>query len=213
MKDIKNTPLFTYEYKENHPHKKRVGIISEELPEHLQIKDEGVSSRPDWPSIYGTFWAAIKALSIKFEDFTKNILSEVKKIKEQITTITNQLSGMKTVLEKQIKEITDEFMKKMVDTDKNLEKNSKKLTGLDKQIIGIVKTSKNNQEEIDKLNTSRIDKEKILSQQQKELKQLRVILKNTTAELNRTEKELQNSKVEFRERLTILEEKIKKLSQ
>ena len=105
LKDIKNTPLFTYEYKEDHPHKKRVGIISEELPEHLQIKDEGVSSRPDWPSIYGTFWAAIKALSIKFEDFTKNILSEVKKIKEQITTITNQLSETKKMITEKLQDL------------------------------------------------------------------------------------------------------------
>ena len=39
-----------------------MGIISEELPEHLQLKSEGSLSFPDWPSIYGTIWAGIKAL-------------------------------------------------------------------------------------------------------------------------------------------------------
>ena len=44
LKDIVNTSLFTYEYKKDHPNKSRMGVISEELPKHLQMK--GLDSRP-----------------------------------------------------------------------------------------------------------------------------------------------------------------------
>ena len=73
LEDIIATPLFTYRYKgkRDFPEKERMGIIAEELPKHLQIKepsksshpnDEPQISTPDWPSIYGSFWAAIKSL-------------------------------------------------------------------------------------------------------------------------------------------------------
>ena len=62
LEDILKTPLFTYEYKKDHPEKSRMGIIAEELPPHLRLKDKKGLAYPDWPSIYGTFWAGIKAL-------------------------------------------------------------------------------------------------------------------------------------------------------
>ena len=105
LDDIINTPLFTYEYKKDHPKKSRMGIISEELPEHLQIKDTKTKkekdkkpSMPDWPSIYGTFWASIKALFIKFTDFKKTVLAELKTIKEQFTETVKEVEGNKTVI-------------------------------------------------------------------------------------------------------------------
>ena len=64
LEALLKTPLFTYYYKSpfSHPEKERMGIISERLPKYLQIQEKGRLSRPDWPSIYGYFWAGIKAL-------------------------------------------------------------------------------------------------------------------------------------------------------
>ena len=74
LTDITTTPLFTYEYKEDHPDHQRMGIIAEDLPPHLQIKDQYEPVKPDWVSIYGTFWASIKALFNKVTNLTKSIL-------------------------------------------------------------------------------------------------------------------------------------------
>ena len=74
LTDITTTPLFTYEYKEDHPNHQRMGIIAEDLPQHLQIKDQYEPVKPDWVSIYGTFWASIKALFNKVTNLTKSIL-------------------------------------------------------------------------------------------------------------------------------------------
>ena len=68
LQNILSTPLFTYQYKEDHPKKDRMGVISEELPEILQIKDKGAPSIPDWPTVYGTLWAGIKALARRLQD-------------------------------------------------------------------------------------------------------------------------------------------------
>ena len=51
-----------------------MGIIAEDLPPHLQIKDQYEPVKPDWVSIYGTFWASIKALFNKVTNLTKSIL-------------------------------------------------------------------------------------------------------------------------------------------
>ena len=74
LTDITTTPLFTYEYKKDHPEHQRMGIIAEDLPPHLQIKDQYEPVKPDWVSIYGTFWASIKALFNKVTNLTKSIL-------------------------------------------------------------------------------------------------------------------------------------------
>ena len=77
LQNILNTPLFTYQYKKNHPEKSRMGLISEELPVKLQIQIEGAPSRPDWPSIYGTLWAGVKALAKLLAVFKEEILKQV----------------------------------------------------------------------------------------------------------------------------------------
>ena len=78
LEDILKTPLFTYEYKDkqNHPEKSRMGIIAEELPPHLRLKDKKGLAYPDWPSIYGTFWAGIKALHEIIADLKQDISSK-----------------------------------------------------------------------------------------------------------------------------------------
>ncbi len=81
------TPLFTYEYKSKnlHPKKNRMGFISEELPESLQLRSKGQLSHPDWPSIYGYFWASIKYLYDMLEGIRKILNVEVNKMKNHIS--------------------------------------------------------------------------------------------------------------------------------
>ena len=74
-----------------------MGIIAEELPENLQIKEKEKVSRPDWPSIYGTFWGAIKAIYEMIQNTdkalnktNKNLDQEIKKVKKEITDKTDQ---------------------------------------------------------------------------------------------------------------------------
>ena len=144
LQDIISTSLFTYEYKKNHSKKSRMGIISEELPKHLQIKDldsglrrndklsrndgaKGKSSAkkkpsmPDWPSVYGTFWASIKTLFLQFKSFKEIVLAELKEIKEQFTSTL-------TVIERNKKTLTSfnkQIQKTTKDSQINQEKNNK----------------------------------------------------------------------------------------
>lgn len=102
LKDIIETPLYTYSYKKNFPQKSRMGIISEDLPEHFQLILEGQPPFPDWPSIYGSFWASIKALykrlvemKSKFEElkskFEQNY-SRFKKLQENFSAFKDKIS-------------------------------------------------------------------------------------------------------------------------
>ena len=92
LQDILSTPLFTYQYKENHPEKSRMGVISEELPANLQIKLKGAPSHPDWPSIYGTLWAGIKALTQRLADLKTEVL---KKMAEERRLISQDFTRFK----------------------------------------------------------------------------------------------------------------------
>ena len=94
---ILNTPLFTYQYKKDHPDKTRMGVISEELPNFLQIKDKGAPSRPDWVSIYGTLWAGIKALFHKFSHFQES----QEKFKARISAQDKAIESLKTQINQQ----------------------------------------------------------------------------------------------------------------
>ena len=117
LEDILKTPLFTYEYKKDHPEKSRMGIISEELPEHLQIKDKGKASQPDWPSIYGSFWAGIKALhemigelKNKLETLVKDfsqLKTELSNIKQELTATKKTNKNLSTENKKLLKEMAD----------------------------------------------------------------------------------------------------------
>ena len=168
LDDIINTPLFTYEYKKDHPEKSRMGIISEELPKHLQIKEKHPHphshsnkneksdgsenkdkkiSMPDWVSIYGTFWASIKALFIKFKNFKDQMLAELKTLKEQFAS-----------------------------TLKDVEGNKKVFSSLNEEIKNTVEVSKANQKEND--------------ERDKELTKLKTLLKKTTEELEENKKAL-----------------------
>jgi len=120
LKDLLKTPLFTYEYKKDHPKKSRMGIISEELPGHLQIKDKDKPSAPDWPSIYGSFWAGIKALNKLFDGLKRELVSKItklektlsqklKKFKQEIFSKLKNLRTRITGLESQQEKLAEEL--------------------------------------------------------------------------------------------------------
>lgn len=92
LADLLKTPLFTYQYKTtwDHPEKKRMGIIAEELPDHLQIQEEGQFSHPDWPSIYGSLWAGIKALYEMLENLKHEISSGVESLRDRLGEFKNK---------------------------------------------------------------------------------------------------------------------------
>ena len=119
LEDLVNTSLFTYEYKKDRPEKSRMGIISEELPKHLQLEEKivipakaGIQKKapmPDWPSIYGTFWASIKTLYIQLKNFKEEVLVELKEIQNilnRLLKITqgnkNQLIGLEAQVKKTV---------------------------------------------------------------------------------------------------------------
>ena len=90
---IRDTPLFNYQYKKNYIFydtevgHTRMGVISEELPVGLQIKEEGKPSVPDWVSVYGTLWAGIKALILRTE--------EIDKLKQEVEALRRDLESLK----------------------------------------------------------------------------------------------------------------------
>ena len=71
-----------------------MGIISEDLPKHLQIQDKGKPITPDWVSIYGTLWAGIKALFNRFISFKKEVLDKIHKLKITILDIGKRLEAL-----------------------------------------------------------------------------------------------------------------------
>ena len=86
LEAIVRTPLFTYQYKNKAdlPNKTRMGVIAEELPDHLQIRVEGRLPRPDWPSIYGTLWAAIQVLYRDLIQLKETLLTKIEDLKNGV---------------------------------------------------------------------------------------------------------------------------------
>ena len=131
LQHIIETPLFTYQYKEDRPNKTRMGIISEELPDFLQVKDKGAPSQPDWVSIYGTLWAGIKALFQKFKAFQENTIQEISHIKKQLKALDSKAQKQALELTKQASQMLKEIMDlkaQFKETKKQVEKSQKELS-------------------------------------------------------------------------------------
>ena len=122
LEDILKTPLFTYEYKKNHPEKSRMGIIAEELPKHLRFKDNSNLPHPDWPSIYGTFWAGIKALHEILADWKKAL----KELKSQFVAFKRQTVDQITGISSRLL-ATEEKQKAILKTSRSLTKTNQNL--------------------------------------------------------------------------------------
>ena len=134
LEDILKTPLFTYQYKDKnfHPAKKRMGLIAEDLPKDLQLPVED-RVEPDWPSVYGTLWAGIKALHSKIEKEVARLLSSLKEFKEDLKKLEKQISS---ILKKQA-----EKDKKFLQMEKELKENRKQIQDLKKELQKIRKLS------------------------------------------------------------------------
>ena len=194
LDDILKTPLFTFEFKNNHPEKNRMGIISEELPKNLQIKENPIL--PDLPSIRGTLWAGIKALHKKLMDFKAHIESQITsladKINSQIEALTIKLVKKMSLLEKQIESLNKEqtkiknnFQTKLNLSEKKLIKNKKEL--MDTKTA--MKEFKNNLEiSLKLLNKKLTENEKKLSKMNRKLAQIEL-------ELNMTKEKLKQQQV------------------
>ncbi len=116
LKDILETPLFTYYFKDknNFPKKKRMGVIAEDLPKNLQLKGKPIA--PDWPSIYGTLWAGIKALHSKIETKFKTLNSTIEAKFKALSKTNN------------------EFKKELANTKQELKSANEKIDSLSKEL-------------------------------------------------------------------------------
>lgn len=119
LKDILETPLFTYYFKDkdNFPKKKRMGVIAEDLPKNLQLKGKPIA--PDWPSIYGTLWAGIKALHSKFKTLN--------------STIETNFKAQSLELKAQSK-TDDQLKKELANTKQELKSANEKIDSLSKEL-------------------------------------------------------------------------------
>ena len=97
LDDIIKTPLFTYKFKakDKHPEKSRMGIIAEELPDRLKLKTKGEPPQPDWPSIYGTFWASIKALWEMINKLETNTEQRIDSLERELKELKRELDKIK----------------------------------------------------------------------------------------------------------------------
>ena len=182
LEHILNTPLFTYQYKKKHPDKNRMGIISEELPQELQIKDEGAPSHPDWVSIYGTLWAGIKALTQRLDSFKE-----------------------KTKIQLQA------FSEKLQKTEDKAEQNKGELLNIKKRLAETESDLKQKQGELEQTKNLLKENEKILQKYVKTLDETNTALKHVSGELNELKRSAQADARELREtksRLKLIEKKV-----
>ena len=97
LRDIMETPLSTYQYKKYFPNHTRRGFIAEDLPAHLILPPEkdGDLVKPDWSSIWGTFWASLKALAFKFEDLKADISKKWEEFSQSLSDLKNNFLDLK----------------------------------------------------------------------------------------------------------------------
>ena len=122
LEKIVKIKLFSYKFKDKkvYTDKKRMGVISEELPEKFQVLMEGELSKPDWPSLTGYIISSIKALYGKVRDMSEKIEDLYKQIKDLKEVVEkNKLQREKT--HKEFKMSFEEQMKKMDERLKALE--------------------------------------------------------------------------------------------
>ena len=188
LEDILKTPLFTYEYKKDHPEKSRMGIISEELPKHLRLKDNSNISNPDWSSIYGTFWASIKALhemivdlkqdiSSKFKVFishVENLKGKLEKLIQEFSKFQTEWADLKKHFEsadKDLAEKAENFSKELVSTKAQLSETNKQLDQTSQKLAEVKKALKQNDQEFAR-------HKKALEQNHKEIQALKKQIQN-----------------------------------
>ncbi len=137
---ILETPLFTYQYKDPNlqSDKVRMGIISEELPDDLQIKRKGKLSQPDWPSIYGIFAASIKWIYNSTLNLEKSMSTKMITFVDLLTSLKNDMKRMRKRRDKWVKNSyetkrsikqSQENIRKIRDEIKHVKSNTEKKLG------------------------------------------------------------------------------------
>ncbi len=190
LQDILNTPLFTFEYKDEHPDKSRMGVIAEELPNNLQLKEKPV--RPDWPTIYGTMWAGIKALYKQFSDFKKAVNNKTEQLHKTFQDIKGELAGFRKEVWLKFKTLIKEFAEFKTDTQTKLTDTQNKLQQTDKH-------SRKNTSELNNL--------------KEENTKLKTKLNTVYKEMTETKKELQETKTQFNKTITDLKRELTNIKQ
>ena len=96
LKDIMEMPLSIYQYKDSHPDHTRRGFIAEDLPEHMQLPTEEDSDlvKPDWATIWGSFWASLKTLAIKFGALKEEVSNKFAELAGHLSDLKNNLADL-----------------------------------------------------------------------------------------------------------------------
>ena len=119
LKDLLEAPLYTFKYtdKGSYPDKKRMGIVSEYLPHHLQLPFEEKHSVPDWESVYGSLIASVKVLYQEIQDLKelfKDFVSktefekEVTDLKKEIASLKEQSINLRGELKREVIDLKKE---------------------------------------------------------------------------------------------------------
>ena len=212
LKLILNVPLFSYEFKKDHPDKRRMGIISEELPEELQIKAD--PPYPDLPTLRGYLIASVKVLYAKLTEIKTQFNESLNKLKEEFIEIKEQFQKRISTNEKAL----NESNKRLSENEKALNKNNKRISTNEKtlnennkRVSASEKTLNENNKRVSANEKTLNENNKRLSTNEKELQETKAELKETKAEyqkeLKETKKALQNTKKELKE----LKEELQKI--
>ena len=218
LKDILKIPLFTFEFKDDPPNKSRMGIISEELPSHLQVKADPVL--PDLPSIRGSLLAAIKALHTKFMDFKSRFESQFGRLKKEMRDLNKglkkELLAQTKELNRSIETINTKLLSKIKKTEQNLTKKLDSLKAdIQKELTSIIQaTEKSLRQELTSVKAELKSAKTELSQHKSQLKETQTKLNKTNTDLKETETKLNRTNTDLKEaqqQLKRLEKTVSKL--
>lgn len=205
LQDILNTPLFTYQYKKNHPEKSRMGVISEELPDSLQINVEGAPSHPDWPSIYGTLWAGIKALTQRLSDFKIEILKkmteESRLISQDFTRFKEDISSSLHVFEV-FSLVLKDFKTQWLTVTNQFKEFKNQLSHFKSQFWGVegrLKEAEGLKANVDLLNRTLAADKKVFEEGQKQLQETEKKILGNEKQILEIQKELDTSEKSLQE--------------
>ncbi len=202
LQDILNTPLFTFEYKDEHPDKSRMGVIAEELPNNLQLKEKPV--RPDWPSIYGTMWAGIKALYKQFSDFKKAVNNKTEQLHKTFQDIKGELAGFRKEVWLKFKTLIKEFAEFKTDTQTKLSDTQNKLSDTQNKLSDTQNKLSDTQNKLSDTQNKLSDTQNKLSDTQNKLSDTQNKLSDTQNKLSDTQNKLQQTDKHSRKNTTEL---------
>ena len=167
-----------------------MGIIAEELPKHLRFKDNSNLPHPDWISIYGTFWASIKALHEMIVDLKQDISSKFKVLISHVENLKKQLNK----LAKAFSEFKRQIVDQITDISSRLLATEKKQKAILKTSQSLTKTNQNLEKAKELLSQDLTQTKFQFNESNKQLEQrynsLAVENKNLTRELSKNNKQL-----------------------